>query len=155
MSLRGWMSHSHCTQSLKPLGILKRHGHGRGREIETVTGLFLGMDRESRILLPDLNVPPHLTHAQTLASDWKGQRPQAARDQPCCMYRSVPETAIQIPDKPHLVSPSVGLQDNQSELLRGLNERQLEKKRHFITSTELPFLEPICCQAAQQQDLLG
>lgn len=56
--------------------------------------------------------------------------------------------------RPTLV-PEPGYKDNQSELLRGLNERQLEKKRHFIASTGLPFLEPICRQAAPPPDLLG
>lgn len=53
---------------------------------------------------------------------------------------------------PYLIRPSVGLEDNPSALRRGLREKQLEKKHHFITSTELPSLEPTC-SPVRQRDL--
>lgn len=135
----------HGRQSLKPPGNLRGGDHGRGREMEIVTGLFLEINHETRSLIPSLNVPPHFPNILALAPGWKGQCPWAARDRSCRVYHSVPDTVIKILAQKTSLHSCIGLQDNQSELLRSLNERQLEMKCHFITFTELPCLEPICC----------
>lgn len=119
------MDHSHYRQSLKPQGILKHRSHSRGREPETIAGLFLGMYQETRSLAsrPE-SATTHLTHTQALDPGWRGPCPWAALDQPRGVYHSVPKTdKNSSPDKPDSVSPCIGLQDNQSESLRGLSER--------------------------------
>lgn len=146
------------TDKVWPLGILGHQAPCQGRKLETITDLFLGMCQlfwkdhtgpgawkpGSRLEDPSSPQPhsglgPWLERAESLGS-WGPILPGISFS---------PN-----PDKPHSVSSCAGLQDNQSELPRGLNERQLEKKCHFITSTELPSLEPICCQAVQLQNLL-
>lgn len=99
---------------------------------------------------------PTLSCPQALGPGWEEESLGSLGPFLLCSH-STPVTAIKAPglDKPHSVSPCTGLQDHQSELPGGLNKRQLEKKCHFITSTEPPPLEPICCQAAWKPELLG
>lgn len=77
------MDHSHYRQSLKLQGILKHRSHSRGREMETIAGLFLGMYQETRSLAsrPE-SAASHLTHTQALDPCWRGPFPWAALDQP-------------------------------------------------------------------------
>lgn len=111
------------------------------------------LGQESRSLVLDLKEPPRLTHLQGLPLTGKDRTlGQLEINLAVYIIQFRDSNKSLDPDKPHSVSPCAGLHDNQSELPRGLSERQLEKKCHFITSTELPSLEPICCQAAQQQD---
>lgn len=91
------MDNSHYRQSLKPQGILKHRSHSRGRETETIAGLFLGMYQETRSLAsrPE-SATTHLTHTQALDPGWRGPCPWAALDQPRGVYHSVPKTATKI-----------------------------------------------------------
>lgn len=108
-------------------------------------------------MVPDLMLLPWLTHPQSLAPGWEGKSPWAAGGLILLYtpFRFCDSNKSPGLDKPHSVSPCAGLQDHPSELPRGLNKRQLEKKCCFITSTEPPSLEPICCQAVWWQEQHG
>lgn len=107
--------------------------------------------------VPDSVVLPRLAHSQALVPGWDGKSPWAAGGLIllCTSFSFCDNHRSPGLDKPHSVSPCAGLQGHQSELPRGLNERQLEKKRRFITSTGPPSLEPICCQAGWWQEQHG
>ena len=85
------MSHCHCTQSQKPLGILRTMVTAEARRWGLFQTCSWGCIRSPEATS---SVPSHHSHA--LAPGWKGQGPLGSSGPPHCMYHSVPETVTKI-----------------------------------------------------------